>query len=67
MITLLWATLMAICTPTKASPLSERAVTDLSARAQTVVRGEVLAQRLEHDQAGIWTIATVRVTETMRG
>ena len=67
MITLLWATLMAICTPSMANALSEQEMTNLSAKAQTVVRGEVLAQRLEHDQTGIWTIATVRVTETMQG
>ena len=69
MIALLWATLVAIWAPAQAEEpaLSEREVTQLSTKAEAVVRGEVLAQRLEHDHTGIWTIATVRVTETMQG
>ena len=51
----------------QADELSPQVVQTLSARAESVVLGEVLHQRLDHDIDGIWTIAMVRVTETLQG
>jgi len=40
---------------------------DLSTRAERVVLGDVLTIRYESDRAGFWTVAAIRVTETLRG
>ena len=54
-------------TAAAAEPLSQVEVETLGKRAETVVRGHVLHQRLEINQNGVWTIAMVRVTETLQG
>ena len=48
-------------------PLTPMVVQSLSERAESVVRGEVLHQRLELNRDGVWTVAMIRVTETLRG
>ena len=56
-----------ICTAQANDPVTPTVVQDLSERAETVVRGEVLHHRLMLDQDGVWTIAMIRVTETLQG
>jgi len=67
LIAILTALIFGALQPAHADALLPVTVQTLGARAESVVRGEVLHQRLEHDQDGIWTIAMVRVTETLQG
>lgn len=64
---LLLALLVGVLAPAHAENISPVTVQTLGAKAESVVRGEVLHQRLSHDQHGIWTIAMIRVTETLQG
>lgn len=61
--------LLTVCLQTAfaAEPLNSMRVHDLSQRSESVVRGHVLHQRMEFDQNGVWTVAMVRVTETLQG
>ena len=56
--------LMGLLASASASPVP---LTDLSHQADRVVMGEVLITHTEQDSTGAFTIATVRVWETLRG
>lgn len=67
MYALLLTALLAVA-PARATTYAEKLDLDeLSSRAERVVIGEVLATRYDATGAGIWTVATIRVTETLRG
>lgn len=62
-----WTLLMMAMPQAAAQAISPTTVASLGDKAESVVRGEVLHQRMDHDQNGIWTVALVRVTETLQG